>query len=155
MEGLTAILVPLGSFAMVVWIIRTVIAGRRRREELQVLATLHGRLLDKIDDGPALREFMESDGGRRLLSSFARERGVNHERILASVHAGVVLTALGIAFLGIGQFARVNDEGGVSILGTVIFALGAGFLISSALSHHLSKKWGLFDERGTDLASRP
>src|SRR5262245_4997314 len=88
MEDFASVIAGLGCFAAVVWIVTTVVRGRRRKDELEVLTNLHNRLLDKIQSGADLREFMESAGGERLLHSLEPRRP-GAERIVGAVQAGV------------------------------------------------------------------
>jgi hypothetical protein len=71
------------------------------------------------------------------------------ERIIKNMQGGVVLTVLGLGALGL----SIRNHGMI-IPGALVFALGAGFLISTAISYRLSKKLGLLQEQPSEAAAR-
>ena len=131
------VLVPLGGCAMIVLIVwlglRSSQAKTKARTEVQT------KLLEKFDSGRELAEFLGSEGSKRLLEELGSERASPQERILKSVKAGIVLTALGLGFLGL----MVQDQEMI-VPAMIILALGVGFLVAAAVSHRLYKNWGLY-----------
>ena len=77
--------------------------------------------------------------------------------MLWSVQAGVVLALGGIGLLFISRRAIPEIAQGLSAIGILALALGAGFILSAAIAYLLSSRLGLFDQRpssgGDTLAS--
>jgi hypothetical protein len=132
----------LGFFTMIGWIVHVVVDGRRRRERLKIFTDFHSRLLDRIGSAREFGEFLQTDGGMRFLDSLSVEGTGAQRGILRSVQFGIVLLALGSGFLLLGR-TYVFDEGGFTIVGTIVLSLAIGFLLSAALSLALSRRLGL------------
>ncbi len=126
---------------------------------IRARSDLHTKLLDRIGSGKELVEFSQTEGGQHFIDSLAIEqggegtisRGSPAERLLVSIQRGVILSLLGVGFLFLAWRYRSQDPGDAfSVLGVTALCLGAGFLVSSALSYRLSKKLGLIsqDEAG-------
>jgi hypothetical protein len=64
--------------------------------------------------------------------------------VLGSVQKGIILLLLGF---GCWMASSVFAEQ-LTAIGMLLACLGLGFLISAAVTHQLSKKWGLIDEPG-------
>ena len=150
--GWPGILIPtlstLGSFALVAligWLIY-----RRSQARMQARTEFHRQLLDKFTSGGEFAAFLNSSGGQRLLEGLWSQRMNAKERIIRSMQGGVVLTVLGLGALGL----SIRNHGMV-FPGALVLALGAGFLISTAISYRLSKKLGLLQEQSaSELVSR-
>jgi hypothetical protein len=126
-----------GGIALIALIGWLIFRGSQTR--LQARAEFHRQLLDKFASGSEFAAFLNSSGGRRLLEDLWSRRVNAKERIIRSMQGGVVLTVLGLAL----AVTRRTLGPGV-----VVLALGAGLLISAAVSFRLSKKLGLLQERG-------
>jgi hypothetical protein len=92
------------------------------------------QVLDKFASGPEFAEFLGSAASQRFLDELG-SRGPK-EQILSSMRTGVVLAVLGIGLLGLSLARR-----GFLVPGVLALALGAGFLIATAISYRLSKQW--------------
>jgi hypothetical protein len=142
MDLLAPLIGFLGFFTMVGWIVHVVVDGRRRRERLKIFTDFHSRLLDRIGSAREFGEFLQTEGGTRFLASLSVEGTGAQRGILRSVQFGVVLLALGSGFLLLGR-TYVFDEGGFTIVGTIVLSIAIGFLLSAALSLVLSRRLGL------------
>jgi hypothetical protein len=129
-----------------VWVIATNI--RRSRWGKQV-AELHSKLLDRFASSQELIAFLEGDAGRNYFESLAFDLKDSLSRILNGVQLGIALAALGVSLLVVrsGQDDPVTRKA-LLLIGTPATALGIGFLISAAISHRLSKVWGLLNKNG-------
>jgi hypothetical protein len=127
---LVAVLVPLGVFAMVVAIVW--LGMRHKQARLRARAEFHKQLLDKFSSGKEFTEFLESKGSQRFLEELWSQ---GTQSRAPSFRGGIVLTTLGLGLCGL-SWVKVN----LLTPGVIILALGVGFLISSSISYHLSKK---------------
>jgi hypothetical protein len=134
LNGALALLVPFALFAAVVLIIWLVL--RQRQARSQVRAEFHKQLLDKFSSGREFADFLESKGSQRFLEELWSQKMGPKEQVLRSMRNGIVL-----AMLGLGMLALSWREKGLLVPAVLILALGVGFLISTAISHRLSKQW--------------
>jgi hypothetical protein len=138
---LIGLIIPLGAFAMVVLIVLMLHLARKHKIREQVGLQRH--FLDKFNSGQELTQFLETPQGQRFVKELAVRDTIRSpkERILRSIKSGILLLALGSAFLLLMRLEKDMIYGAI-----ILLALGIGFLISSAISYWLSKKWGVFQE---------
>lgn len=139
------ILSVFGSLSFLTWVI---VDGLRRKQQLRVLSDFHNKLLDRINNGKELAEFMDSPGGVRFVESISTERSHPAQRILRAVQIGIVLCAAGIGCRVIGWqssiLAREASEGFV-VLGIMLLSIGIGYLVSAAASFGLGRALGVYN----------
>jgi ABC-type antimicrobial peptide transport system permease subunit len=138
-----AVLVPLAGIAMIVIVMWLVI--RAQQSKVQAQTELHKHLLDKFGSGAELAEFLETDGGKKMIEDLGRGNVSPKERALRPMITGTVLTCLGAAFLLL--TFRVPD---FVIPGGIILAIGIGFLIGAFVMLRLSKNLNADKERSAD-----
>ena len=131
---IAAWLVPLGTFVMVVFIVW--FSTRAKQAKLQARTEIHKHLLDKFGSGTELTQFIESEGGKKMLEDLAADRVSPQERALALVPPGVIITALGTGFL-----VLTFENADLVIPGGLLVALGMGFLVAAWASRRLAKSW--------------
>ncbi len=137
-----------GAFTGIGWIFWVIATNVRMIKLGKAHAEMQANLLERLGSSQELLAFLQTDAGRRLLEAPppAPEPSRNPTgRILTSVQAGILLTAIGAAFFATsGTYfgTKVSFE----ILGFLGVCLGAGFLVSAATTYILSKSWGLLDE---------
>lgn len=160
-EGGAAIAVFLTVLAAVVWLIRTVLEQRRWNRLSKIQAEVHGKLMDRFSSNDELMTYVQTPSGRRFLESgpsplveapAARTIGAPLSRILWSVQAGVVLAIAGLGALFLSGRLVYEASQLFFVLGVLMLALGAGFMVSAVASYALSRKLGLFDRPTTDHA---
>jgi hypothetical protein len=117
-------------FGLVIWIV----AGRLQ-ERARLRMEMQARMLERFASTAELKEFLESEAGRRLLGTLSPRQTVAPRMVLA-VQAGVLVTILGIG---------VQMTGNMELLdaGIVIVALGIGLVLSAAVAWLLARVWGL------------
>jgi hypothetical protein len=131
-------------FGWCVWVIANNI--RRSRVSKNILA-LHSRLLDRFSGNQELIAFLEGESGRRYFEALESDIKDPLSRILNGIQLGVVLVLLGFALLLVrGVPNDENARNAIVLIGIPTGSLGIGFLISAAISHWLSKSWGLLDK---------
>ena len=133
-EGILALLVPFAFFATILVICWLLL--RYRQTRMQARAEFHKQLLDKFTSGREFAEFLESKGSQRFLRELWSQSMGPKDRILNAMRIGIVLAVLGLGMLGL-SLTRT----GFVVPGVLVLALGAGFLVSTAISHRLSKQW--------------
>ena len=130
-----------GVFGWSVWVLAVNI--RRSRTSKQIVE-LHARLLDRFAGNQELIAFLQGESGRRYFEALESDLKDPLSRILNGIQAGVILILLGGSLIALksGQ-ADQTVRNALAILGVPGIALGAGFLLSAAISHRLCKSWGL------------
>lgn len=134
------------------WVIRLLVDYRRWYRLSKVQAEAHSKLLDRMTANEELLAYVQSTAGSRFLESApialdpgSRRMGAPFSRILWSAQAGVVLTAAGLGF----RYMGVRFEGLVTeplaAIGTLLVAIGIGFIVSAGVSYVLSRQLGLLD----------
>jgi len=148
---MAGILVPLGAFCMVSWIVYTVVTGLRRWHQQRMLGQFQTKLLDRIGSVNELGAFLNTDAGARFLKGLTtvNEAGVGtHARILQAVQGGAVLATMGVGLYLYGWFTpqiAYEMTNALNLIATILFATGAGLLGSAAISYRLSKQMGLLE----------
>jgi hypothetical protein len=164
MQGLMVMTVLLLVTGVLVWLVRTMMDYRRWIRLTRIQTETHTKLLDRLTTQEDLLAYMQTAAGRRFLESApialdpaSRPLGAPLNRVLWSVQAGVVLALGGIGLLFISSRAIPEIARGLWAIGILALALGAGFILSSAIAYLLSRRLGLFDQRassgGDGLAS--
>lgn len=147
--GFTAFLIGVG---VVIWIIRLVVLQRRWNRMSKVQFDTHAKLLDRFTSNEDLLAYIQTPAGRRFLEAMPipiqdqpRAIGAPLSRILWSVQAGVVLAAAGGGLLVISSNFTDEPAQFFMVIGVIILALGAGFLISALAAYVISRRLGLMD----------
>jgi hypothetical protein len=151
MEFITAMSISLGFFFLIGWIIYTLVERSRSRERLRVLSDFHTRLIDRMGSAKDFGEFMDTNGGKRFIESLTVEKAMRPaDRIIRSIHIGLVLTLLGVGMFAASQFAEFETDGLFEVMGIIFMFVGIGFLLASGASYSLSRRLGLLE--GTTVA---
>lgn len=138
-------LVPLGLFAMVAFV-AYVKAEAGRRRHLQA-TEFHARILEKMGSAREFGEFLGTDAGSRFLQAMSTEATRTGDRILRSVHVGIVTLALGIALLIVGKMRTAGGSDNAFWGGVIVTAIGIATLLSAAISFRLLPYLGLTDRQ--------
>jgi hypothetical protein len=133
------VFVSLGSFAMVAFIVWLGVHAKNRKATLQ--AEVQARLIEKFSNAPDFVEFLNSDTGKQFLTGIDRmPKLMARDRIVGGVSRGLVLTLLGVAFIGIWI---ADSNVGFMYPGFILLGLGVAFFLSTLVSLKLSQKFGL------------
>src|SRR5512143_1316719 len=125
-------------------VVSGVLESRHRALAIRNRTDLLNRILDKFGSSRDFVELSESPGGKRLLEALGSEPNGVGAKILTAVQRGVVLTVVGIGVLLLSLTIAENAvEEFIRIAGVVLFALGIGYLGSSALSYRMARSLGL------------
>ncbi len=145
---LIPILVPMAAFVMVVFIVW--FKTREKQTRTQARTELHKHLIDKFASGVELAQFLETEGGKKIIEDLGRAESSVKTRALAPMVAGSVLACLGVAFL----LLALRDPS-LLIAGGLFLAVGIGFLIAALLTLRLSKTWDAERKRDVLDGSMP
>ncbi len=145
MSEIAPVLASLVFFLAIGWIVRIVSDNRRRLALARTQAELHTRILEKLGTAEEALRYLDSEAGRGLLDAAVQVRANPLQRILGSVHAGILLSAVGLGLLLLLGFVQSEAREGFLILGTLTVGLGTGFLVSAVASWLLSRRFGLLD----------
>ena len=142
------ILIPLGGMAMSAFVVYTTVEGLRRWHQQRVLNQFQTKLLDRIGSVSELGAFLNTEAGARFLKGLTTvsQPAGPQVRILRATQSGAVLATLGLGLYLYGWLTptvRGEVTNGINAVATILFGIGAGFLISAALSYRLSKQMGL------------
>ena len=137
------------------WVVRYIVDHRRWLRATRIQSEVHNKLLERFTSSSELAAYMESPAGAKFLSAAplamdsasSRAPGAPFSRILWSAQAGVVLMAAGIGFLLIQRRMEYEVAQMLGAWGTLSMAIGAGFVISAAMSYVISSRMGLLGER--------
>jgi hypothetical protein len=122
------------------WVAWIVLEWRRLTQKTH----LHKTLIERFPTPGDLQAFLVSEGGERLFRSLSIGVQSAKEKIVASFGRGAIVTLLGISSLLV-SLVQPKDAALFLSAGIIIIALGAGLIISGALSLGLGRKWGIFD----------
>src|SRR5688572_16259444 len=137
------------------WVVRYIVEHRRWLRATRIQSEVHNKLLERFTSSTELAAYMESPAGAKFLSAAplamesasSRAPGAPFSRILWSAQAGVVLMAAGIGFLLIQRRMEYEVAQMLGAWGTLSMAIGAGFVISAAMSYVISSRMGLLGDR--------
>lgn len=134
-----------GSYLLVGFVVWSIVRSRQRRAELR--AQVQSKLIERFNTGPELIQFLESRTGKELVDSFERlPVAAANERIITGIRRGIILTLLGVAFIGVWAVQGDRDMAWPAFM---LLALGISFFISAYVSMRLARSWGL-SPRDTD-----
>lgn len=147
-EAIMAFTMPAMLFGVTAVITRAMTTTRKQKRKLQAQMDLHQRLLDKFGSAPEFVQFLQTEGGERLLGSLAEEPANPKQKILGSLQFGIIVFALGIAFYVLAWVLKSQPSDmhlHFFIFGTLALALGVGFVLSAGIAYRLSKAWKLIN----------
>ena len=130
---------------------KQVVDYRRWVRQTRMQTEIHTKILDRMQSNEDLLAYVQTPAGRNFLeftpASVSPDPGAPLGRILWSVQAGVVLSALGLGL----RFARgtVPEEvaPAFTVLGIIVMSLGLGAVISAVVAYILSARLGLLPSR--------
>jgi len=152
-----------GSFiAITAWLIRAVIQHRRWLRLSKVQSDVHTKLMDRMTTNEELLAYIQSPAGRRFLESAPTHQESDSPRagapvgpIIWSMMAGIVLATVGVGFRFAANSVTNEAQQAFTVVGVILLALGAGFVVASVMAYLVSSRLGLFPARAaaTDASS--
>ena len=133
------ILVGVGTFVLVsAFLVLLYITNRQRQQ-----TAIRKALIEKFGSAQDLGAFLQSPSGQNFVADLFAGGQTPARSILGSIQNGAITLLLGLAFMVVGLYA---DRFFLAI-GGLLGSIGVGFLVSGAITHHLSKKWGLLNQK--------
>lgn len=150
MDGIGAFVIIGTALSFLTWLVRTVVDHRRWLRLSKIQVDVHTKVLDRLSSHDDLLAYLQSPSGRRFLDSAPieldgqpRPSSAALTRVLWSLQAGVVLSAVGVGFWLVGRNVLADAAQGFSVISTLALALGGGFITSAAVSYVISTRHGL------------
>ena len=142
-EELVMLMVMPAFFLITGWAFRTLLVYLQTRRSMKFQYELQSKLLERFGSAPELLDYVKSDAGLRFIESSMTEPRANpHARILGSMQTGTVLAALGVGFLVLRPLLPDAAQP-FAVFGVLSLCVGAGFLGSAWVSTALARRWGL------------
>jgi len=159
LDAVIPFFVFIGVTLALMWILRIVLENRRWYRMVKVQTETHAKLLDRFGSSQDMLAYMSSEAGKKFLESpiFEGQRqqvsSLPFGRILWSAQIGVIGSFLGAGILFLrGRVPQNADtDTGLLVFGTLILALGIGFLVSGGVSYVLAKYFGLLERPEVSL----
>jgi heme/copper-type cytochrome/quinol oxidase subunit 3 len=142
-------------FAILVWLVRAVIQHRRWLRQSKVQSDIHTKLMDRMTTNDELLAYIQSPAGRRFLESAPIQQESDSPRmgaapvgpIIWSMMAGIVLATVGVGFRFAANSVTNEAQQAFTVVGVILLALGAGFVVASVMAYLVSSRLGLFPVR--------
>ena len=141
-EELTSMIVLPIFFGLLAWFLKMVYDWKK----IKLKSDFHHKLVEKFGNVEELNKFLQTDSGVSFLKSLTINGSLApKEKLIGAISKGVIFGFLGIAAFVLGLMFKESSRY-LFASGIIIFSLGIGFFVSSAIAYNLSKKWGIIDE---------
>lgn len=137
-----AIIAVFSTISFITW---TIFSSVRRYKMARVQADVQTVLLARFDSAQNMAAYVDTDAGKRFLSSLAFEREAPLAPMLDCVRWGIVIMFLGAALCLLRGIHAVDPD--VIVPGILALALGLGFEIAAFVSWYLYRSLGLTEPR--------
>jgi hypothetical protein len=131
------VLTGIGIFVLIAAFLAILYSSARQRRQ----ADIRKVLIEKFGSAQDLGAFLQSPGGQRFVSDLFSGSSSPAHSVLSSIQKGVIILLVGLTLICIGVFS----ERAIMAIGALLGSAGLGFLLSAAITHHLSRRWGLLD----------
>jgi hypothetical protein len=144
--GSEIIIVP-SALLMTAYVFYVIANAFIRRQQLKSTTDFQTKLLERMGNMGEFSQFLNTEGGQKLLGTVASDGGFAHQRVLRALQSGIVMMCLGLGiFLYLGNVNTARDTyEAMGFVATVATAVGAGLLISGYVSLKLSRRMGLIN----------
>ena len=142
----------LGVTLGVLWLVRTVLNHRRWLRVYRTQLELQTKMVDRFPTSEELIAYLRSGGAMPMMAepppsgSWPKVAlpGTPVNRVLWSVQAGLVLSALAVGLVFVSNRLAIPEIGEVFYtIGVLLLAMGIGFVLSAAASYVLSQRLGI------------
>ncbi|MGP8175714.1 MAG: hypothetical protein ACLP7O_14365 [Terracidiphilus sp.] len=134
-------LVPIAVFTMIGWIVWVIFSSVLRYKTAKVQGEVAEALLARFDSAQAMLSYVETDGGKKFLSSLAQESGTAYGSILDCIRWGLIFLIVGGTVCWMHAAGVVDHD--AQVMGILAVALGVGLEAAAAVSYLASRALGL------------
>lgn len=148
-EKIAVFLVFVLFLAALLWIFRVVLENSKWNKLSKMQNDLYSKMLDKCGTNEELLASFRTSAGKPFFDLTAIEpRSTNPiNRVFLPLQLGIVLTLAGGGLLSF-LYARADDARLFLGLGTLVFMVGIGLIISAVVSYFLARHLGLLPRPG-------
>lgn len=142
-----AITFGIGSFVYLVYACLELFRGYFQAKASREFSS---KLLDRVSSAQDLAAVMSSEGGARLLATFAGTSTTAQTRILRALQSGLVLLVLGIGMFAYAFMSPTIPLEGfemTTLFATLAVSLGVGLLLATGAALAMSRRLGLLDDQ--------
>jgi hypothetical protein len=137
-----AILAVFSTISFITW---TIFSSVRRYKVARVQADVQTVLLARFDPAQNMAAYVETDAGKKFLSSLALEKEAPLAPTLECVRWGIIVIFLGGALCLLRGLHAIDPD--AIVPGVLALALGVGFEVAAFTSWHLYRSLGLNEPR--------
>jgi hypothetical protein len=137
----------LSFFGMISWVVWVAFNGWQRRQHVKLVTDFNNRVLERLGSMKEFGEFLQSDGGDRLMKVLTAERAATgpRDRILIAVQTGVVFVTVGLGLFFVAWRATGDEHEVLTVISAIVLSLGAGLMLSSAASFWVARTLGMLE----------
>ena len=93
--GSEIIIVP-SAFLLVAYVFYVIASAFTRRQQVRSTSEFQTKLLERMGNMGEFSQFLDTEGGQKLLGTVASDGGSAHQRVLRAIQTGIVMVCLGI-----------------------------------------------------------
>ena len=134
-------LVPIAVFTMIGFIVWVIFSSVRRYKTAWVQGEVAKTMLMRFDSAQAMLAYVETEGGKKFLSSLAQESGTAYGSILDCIRWGLIFLIVGRTLCWMHAAGIVDHD--VQVMGILAVALGVGLESAAVVSFYASRALGL------------
>ena len=134
-------LVPCAVFTMIGFIVWVIFSSVRLYKTAWVQGEVAKAMLMRFDSAQAMLAYVETDGGKKYLSSLAQESGTAYGSILDCIRWGLIFLIMGGTLCWMHAAGIVDHD--VQVMGILAVALGVGLESAAVVSFYASRALGL------------
>jgi hypothetical protein len=134
-------LVPIAVFTMIGFIVWVIFSSVRRYKTAWVQGEVAKAMLMRFDSAQAMLAYVETEGGKKFLSSLAQESGTAYGSILDCIRWGLIFLIVGGTLCWMHAAGIVDHD--VQVMGILAVALGVGLEAAAVVSFYASRALGL------------
>jgi hypothetical protein len=141
------------------WIIRTIVEQKRWNKLSKTQSEVHNKILDRFGSSEELLAYIKTPAGAKFLESApiplhtepaGQTTNLPISRAMWSIQVGVIVAAAGLGMLLVSLRFDQETSRELFALGVIAFFIGAGFVGSAAVSIAMSRRMGLWPQKGAE-----
>ncbi len=134
-------LVPIAVFTMIGFIVWVIFSSVRRYKTAWIQGEVAKTMLMRFDSAQSMLSYVETEGGKKFLSSLAQEAGTPYGSILDCIRWGLIFLVVGGTLCWMYAAGAVSHD--AQVAGILAVALGVGLEAAAVVSYYASRALGL------------